>query len=163
MVNAINPVADPIGFILFFFIFGVGDDLIGTVLKLTVLSSVIVFPFTIMGRWIYGKVEERVKSPHLAVLFLTSLITVFLFVIVIRLWYVLFGSSFLAIGLSDFLIGFTVALVISFLFALLGDFINHVIHQNWKVPQMLSLYVIDLIVSLVFFIMVVVAIYASGA
>jgi len=163
MVNIVSPWTDPIGFILFFFIFGIGEDAIGTILKLTVLSSVIVFPFTVLGKWVYGKVEEKVKSPHLLVLFLTSLITVFLFVIVIRLWYVLFGSSFLAMGLSDFLTGFAVALVVSFLFALLGDFINHVIHQNWKVPQMLSLYVIDLIVCLVFFIIVIAAIYASGA
>ncbi len=163
MANVVNPIADPLGFIVFFFIFGVGGDLLGTLLKLSIFSSVIVFPFTLLGKLVYGWVEKSVKSIHLVKLFLTSLITVFLFIIIIRLWYVLWGSEFLAIGAGDFLLGFAVAVVIAFIFALLGDFLNHVIHKQWQVPQGLTLYVIDLIVSFVFFLIVIIGVYIAGA
>jgi hypothetical protein len=162
MAYVVNPVADPLGFIVFFFVFGVGEDLLGTLLKLSILSSVIVFPFTLLGKLIYDWVEKSVKSIHLVKLFLTSLITVFLFIIIIRLWYVLWGSKFLAVGATDFLLGFAVAVVIAFIFALLGDFLNHVVHKQWQVPQGLTLYVIDLIVCFVFFAIVSIAIYLGS-
>jgi len=162
MANVVNPVADPIGFIVFFFIFGVGEDPFGTLLKLSILSSVIAFPFVLLGKLVYGWVEKSVKSIHLVKLFLTSLITVFLFIIVMRLWYALFGSTFLSVSLSDFLIGFAVAVVIAFIFAILGDFLNHIVHKQWQVPEGLTLYVIDLIVCFVFLIVVYMATYLEG-
>jgi len=162
MVNAVSPIADPIGFIFFFFILGMGEDVLGTLLKLAILSSVIVFPFTVLGKLVYDWVYKNIKSSHFVVLFLTSFITVFLFILIIRLWYVLFGSGFLAVGLTDFILGFIVATVVAFIFAILGDFVNHVVHQKWKVPQGLALYVIDLIVSFVFFVVVMLGIYVVG-
>jgi len=154
MVNAFNPVADPIGFIILLFLWGVGEDTVATILKLAILSSVVVFPFTLLGKLVYDWVDKNIKSAHLVILFLTSFITVFLFIMIIRLWYVLFGSTFLSVGLGDFVLGFVIAGTVAFIFAILGDFINHVIHQNWKVPQGLTLYVIDLIVCFVFFLVV---------
>lgn len=163
MSIAASPFADPIGFIVGLFVFGIPQDAIGTLLKLAVLSSVIVFPFTIIGKFVYDWVAKNVKANHLVTLFLTSFITVFVFFIAIRLWYVLFGSQFLAVGIVDFIIGFLIAGAVAFLFALLGDFINHIVHQKWQVPQMLTLYMIDLIVCLVFFISALLIIYAYAA
>ena len=163
MAYAFNPIADPIGFIVLFFVFGVGEDLLGTLLKLSILSSVIVFPFVLLGKKVYEWVEKSVKSIHLVKLFLTSLITVFLFIIIIRLWYVLWGSEFLAVGAADFLLGFALAVVVAFIFAIVGDFLNHIVHKQWQVPQGLTLYVIDLIVSFVFFVSVITVIYLTGS
>ena len=162
MVNAVSPIADPIGFIIFFFIFGIGEDLLGTIIKLSVLCSVIVFPFTLVGKLIYEWVEKNIKSAHLVILFLTSFITVFIFILFFRLWYLLFGSQFIALSPGDFVLGFLVAVVVAFLFAILGDFINHVIHRQWKVPQGLTLYMIDLIVCFVFFVAILAVIFAGG-
>jgi len=163
MSIAVSPWADPISFIVGLFVFGIPQDALGTLLKLAVLSSVIIFPFTVIGKFVYDWVAKNVKSNHLVALFLTSFITVFIFVMVIRLWYVLFGSQFLAVGIVDFLIGFVIIGAVAFLFALLGDFINHIVHQKWQVPQTLTLYLIDLIVCLVFFISVLLIIYAYAA
>ncbi len=163
MTFVASPLADPIGFIVGLFVFGIPQDPLGSLLKLAVLSSVIIFPFTVIGKLVYDWVAKNVKSNHLVTLFLTSFITVFIFVIAIRLWYVMFGSQFLAVGIVDFIIGFVIAGAVAFLFALLGDFINHIVHQKWQVPQALTLYMIDLIVCLVFFISVLLAIYAYAA
>ena len=163
MSIAVGLWADPIGFIVGLFVFGIPQDPIGSLLKLAVLSSVIVFPFTVIGKLVYDWVSKNAKANHLVTLFLTSFITVFVFIIVIRLWYVLFGSQFLAVGMVDFIIGFLTAGAVAFLFALLGDFINHIVHQKWQVPQALTLYMIDLIVCFVFFISVLLAIYAYAA
>jgi len=163
MVNAVGPIADPIGFIVFFFVFNIGADLLGTIIKLAVLSSVIAFPFVLIGRWVYSWVEENVKSVHLVNLFLTSVITVLIFVIVIRLWYMLFGSPFLAAGMSDLALGFGVVAVVAFLLAILGDWLNHLFHQTWDVPRGLTSYIISLIVCVVFYTAVIASIYIIGS
>lgn len=150
MVNAYNPIADPIGFIVFLFIAGVGDDTITTILKLTILSSIIAFPFTLLGRQIYLWVDKKIKSVHLLKLFVTSTITLFFSLIIIRLWYVIWGSQFLAVDLTGFVSGFAVALAISFVFAMLGDYLNYLLHQKFDVPSTLALYTIDFVVCLVF-------------
>ncbi len=163
MTFVASPWADPISFIVGAFVFGIPQDPLGTLLKLAVLASVIIFPFTWIGKLVYDWVSKNAKANHLVSLFLTSFITVFVFIIVIRLWYVLLGSQFLAVGIVDFVIDFIIAGAVAFLFALLGDFINHIVHQKWQVPQALTLYMIDLIVCLVFFISVLLAIYAYAA
>jgi len=162
MVNAVNPVTDPIGFIVFFFIFNIGVDLLGTIIKLAVLSSVIAFPFILIGRLVYSWVEQNVKSVHLVNLFLTSVITVFVFVIVIRLWYMLFGSSFLSASMSDLTQGFGVVAVAAFLLAVLGDWLNHLFHRTWEIPSELAIYIVDLIVSIVLYSLVVVGLITMG-
>jgi hypothetical protein len=151
MAYAFNPIADPIGFIFYMFLWGIGQDTIGTLLKLSILSSVIVFPFILLGKRVYGWVEKNVKSSRLVLLFLTSFLTLFLFLVIARLWYVAFGSAFISAGLVEFIIDFVIAGIAVFVLALLGDFLSHKLHQKWDVPQKLSLYVVDLIVCFAFF------------
>jgi len=151
MAYAYNPFADPIGFIVYLFLWGIGEDIPGTLLKLAILSSVIAFPFALLGKKIYGWVGKNVKAMHLIVLFLTSLITVFIFIIVVMLWDAVWGTGLPSVSVIDFLVWFVIAAVIAFIFAILGDFLNHILHQKWQVPQGMALYVIDLIVCFVFF------------
>jgi len=157
MAYAFNPIADPMGFLFFMFLGGIGEDTIGTLLKLSILSSVIAFPFLLLGQRVYGWLGKNMKSAHLIVLFIASFVTMFLSLIIVRLWYVLFGSRFLSIGLTDFVLGFAIAGIIAFLLAVLGDFLGHKLHQKWEVPDRLALYVIDVVVCLVFFIFVSIA------
>jgi len=151
MAYAYSPFADPIGFIVYLFLWGIGEDIPGTLLKLAILSSVIAFPFALLGKKIYEWVGTNVKTVHLVKLFLTSLITVFIFIIVVMLWGAAWGTGLPSVSMTDFLVWFVIAAVIAFIFAILGDFLNHILHQKWQVPQGMALYVIDLIVCFVFF------------
>jgi hypothetical protein len=164
MVNVINPLTDPIGFIVFSFFFGIGGDTIGTIARLSIYSSVLAFPFVLLGRRVYSWVESQLKDvkSRLVVLFLATIVTVFLFIIIMRLWYVLWGSPFLSVGFSDFIIGFAVICIGAFILAVLGGYLSHLLHRKWDVPNGLADYVIDLIVCFALFIIAVVGLYVAG-
>lgn len=162
MAYVFNPIADPIGFIIMFFILKFWEDAVANTLKLAVLSSVLAFPFALIGKKIFELLGKSVKN-RLFSLFLTSAVAVFVFVIIIKVWGVLFGLPFMAMDVGEFLFDLGIAIVVAFLFAILGDFINHVVHQKWQVPQMLTLYVITFAVSIIFFIVMALIIYSYAA
>ena len=159
MVNAVAPVTDPLSFIIINFVMGIGFDAIGTIVKLAILSSVLVFPFALFGRKIYEwiGIENRFFN-----LLFTTFVTVFVFLMAVRLWAAAWGSPFLMVGAGSLAIGYLAASLITFVIAVIGDFISHKLRQKWDIPWALALYTVDLVMCFLLFIGIYLGLYIAS-
>jgi hypothetical protein len=161
MAYVSTPLSDPVGFIVFSILMGSIDQLAYNVLTLSLLSSVIAYPFILIGRWVYGNLKPSVTG-HLTNLFLTTLVTSVAFAIVLRLWYFAFGSALISGSAASLAVSFIATAIVAFACVIIGDFLNHKMAMRWQMPEKLTLYVIDLIVCVAFFILVTLAFYTGA-
>lgn len=148
---------DPLTFIFFYFLKGVAGVSIASLLLLSLMTTVVSYPFIYIGERIRGKIlKDEIKwKRDLA----TSIIISFLFWTLFRVWYVLMGSMFT----TDFL-GFLTWIVISgFIFYLLyltGEKIHSKITDLWEMPLPISIlitsYAVNLLAWIVLYIVMII-------
>lgn len=149
VTGILNPIADPIGFIIFFFLLEMNESGFITLFKLGLLCSVIAFPFVLLGRLVLSWLDENLRSGKgLLHYYLTGLIITVLFWFLLRLWYVVFGGSVFAAGSALSIIGsLLLSSIILFPMVLFGIWLKSVVQQHWKMPELLTIYIITLVLS----------------
>jgi hypothetical protein len=135
MVNGINPIADPIGFIASFFLYGIATFDLSAFLKIALLGSLLVFPFALLGDYIFRKTKSRI-NPFLK-MFLINFFIVIVFFLVLGLWRTVFGYAFFSFSaLGQHIV---LGTVFSFPLVLLCNYLKKRIGQ-WKIPEKLNIY-----------------------
>lgn len=155
MVNVIDPFGDPIGFMILYFLFNATYDFL-MFFKLGLMSSVLVFPFLWLGRFLHKKLSKKFSCK--VRLFICSAATVLIFLIAIRIWQAIFNPEYSFSLPPTILYTWLIASIIVFLFALLGRAILAKIRKYWTMPEPIYWYLIDLIMCVLFWI-ILTAIY----
>lgn len=150
VVPFLDPLTNPIGFIILYFLLEVGTNSIVAILKMGLITSIITFPFTLLGSWLLPKLKEKYKTKPIVNLYLTCLIVSVVFWIILRLWYVAFGSSFIATDFISLIIMFAIMSIATFILAFIGNFILTKVYERWEMPKKLALYFIGLIMCILF-------------
>lgn len=150
MINGINPIADPIGFMVLYYISGMMTEGYIILFKLALISSLLVFPFALLGRELFRN-SDKWKTHRLVKIFISSSIMSVVFWLVLGAWKWLWTKTFLS---GNFVNAFVLSAAVAFPFAAIGDFMNRWIKENWKIPSVLSVYIICLALSIVFWLLV---------
>jgi hypothetical protein len=151
MTAGIDPISNPVGFLLLYFVAGVMNEGFLVSLKLALISSLIAYPFIFLGRKVLDYVKKEYASGHLKSLFAATLLTLFVFWFILRLWYVVFsGSAFFPTGVLTFIFGMIVSFAIVFLLVLCGDFLLKKFYERYKMPAPVAIYTFDLVMCFAF-------------
>jgi predicted neutral ceramidase superfamily lipid hydrolase len=152
-VALVDPITNPIGFMIFFFLANDLYDPSG-VIKIAFFMSVLIYPVLLLGWFLNPKItkglENTVKKP-LIIYFITTLVSVIVFWVYMRVWYILLNpnSQGFSFALVDFIKMLVILSVFAYPFVLLGNFLLKKIKQQWKMPDVITVYLIDLAMCLV--------------
>lgn len=151
-VAIVDPITNPIGFMIYFFLSNDLYDPTGIV-KIAFFMSVLVYPILLLGWYLNPKITdtlEKTIKARFIIYFLTTFLCVIAFWLFMRLWYILLdpknmGLSFTPLGLLQAVV---VISVLSYPFVLLGNFLLKKMKQVWKMPDFITLYIIDIAMCL---------------
>ena len=166
VMELVNPLTDPIGFIFLYFMFIVSSEGIPALLKLGLFSSVVAFPFSVLGRYVYQWLHQRVhdiwKVPLLT-FYLASLVTSIIFWVVIRTWTsFLNGTAFTTSSAVAIIGNILLISIIVYPFILLGYYLNIKIHQKWDMPWIIIFYILGLLMCIIFIAIIYIYMLAVG-
>ena len=140
--------SDPISFLLVYYFFNVLSEGIVGIIKISVISSVMAFPFAYLGSWLYG----RINGTRFTNIVLVSLVTSALFWAVSRIIAMATtGSSFIASELSSILAIILAITLGAIAFTYLGLYFSSKM-RHWTMPKPLNLYLSALLSITVFWI-----------
>jgi hypothetical protein len=142
----INPFADPVSFIIYFYIFSVSAEGFPALLKLALVSSVLAFPFALLADRIYSRLSENPAAKPLVLMFASALLTTIAFWLVMLLWQLASGRAIS----GDIVLPLLGSSVVAFAFGLLGHYILSKIKSLWKMPKLLAIYVSSLATCIIF-------------
>lgn len=150
----VDPISNPLAFIFLSFFYSFFEEGIKALFEISIISSVIAYPFILLGDRIKVNIEESKKWKPIVNLFVTTLVTLFIFWVIIRVWYVIFSGSSFMTSIPDFIIFIIGGSIIMFFFVILGNYIKTKISETWKMPQPIAFYIVGLIICIVFWLVV---------
>ena len=146
-----NPFSDAINFLIFYFTTSIAAEGFVGILKLSFVSSIIVFPCVILGIYLHSKFNQKYTWKPVYNFFVTIFLILFLFWVINRIYAATFGGSqFLIGGIPNLIVSFIVGSIIAMFFVLLGNYIINKMKMKWKMPQPLALYLVTLIICIIF-------------
>lgn len=154
MAAIANPITDPIGFLIVYFIIGLAGEGLVILFKLGLITSIISIPFVLLSRWLLPQIENKYKWSHIKNLLFISFLSVILFWIVVRFWYLLSGGAFFATDLITIISFVIMSSIIVFFFVLLGDLLFTKTLDKLAFPKLLIIYIICLLINILFWICV---------
>jgi len=157
---------DPLGFLFMTFI--VGSLRQGPVFLalLSLLTSIVIYPFIYIGKWTFKRFMEEVEElrkwqKELVVVIAMSA----LFWILVRAWYVLIGSSFVT-DVAGFLAWILITGFIAYLFYLSAKKAHSRFTDSWTMPRPISYFIVNygfnLIGWIILYILIIVISLESG-
>lgn len=152
MINGINPLADPVSFIILYYIGGMASEGPVILLKLALLSSVIAFPFVLLGGFLFKKAIGNWKANRYLQLIAADFSMVVFFWLALGLWRAAWGGNFITGSVLSIVQFFVVGTAVSFPLAVLGDYLKKKIDENWKIPGALAAYLLCLLSSIIFWV-----------
>lgn len=148
---AFNPAADPITFLVYYFLFVVPiEGLIG-IIKIGLITSVFLYPFAYTGNYICSRLNERSGRKILFNILTVTFLMFFFFWIVSRIYGMIFsGLPFFSGDILTLIWTFILGTIVGFLFVMLGNYLFTKINERWKMPRPIALYITVLIICIVF-------------
>jgi len=142
-------IENPLLFLLMTFIAGTLRNGPIFLLLLSVLTSIVTYPFIFLGRIILNKQMVKIEElnnwqKELVTVILLSLI----FWILIRLWYFLAGSSFI-VDILGFIAWVLVTGFIAYLFLIGAKKIHSMFTSKWEMPKPISYFIMNYMFNLI--------------
>ncbi|MEM0372784.1 MAG: hypothetical protein QXO69_03045 [archaeon] len=150
MINALSPFYNPLGYIILSFVSAVVSSDYVQIFYLAVTTSVICFPFALLGLKIHKKAIGKKKARALDAL-KTTAITVLLFWLATRAWYIIVGFGLPSVEISSLLLGLVFSVIIAFVFVVFAKWLNEKIEEKYNVPFYLRVYILCVASSLLFY------------
>lgn len=150
MVYVFSPLTDPLGFIAVYFFYYGANDMIMTALKLGLFSSVLVYPFMYLGRYVHKWLLQKTWN-RIVHFYVVSLIITIVFWIIMLIWRII-GEGMPEIGFNiiNLVAGWIVIAAAALPFIIVGYHIHERMTQRWKMPKPISLYIVTLAMCIPF-------------
>ena len=129
---------NPIGFIVTYYLSNLGGHVM-TVFSTSILSSLIVFPLTLIGINLF----KRVKGSHFKKVIITSIEMTIFTSILVAVWSFIFNPQYagpFASGILPIIIGFIVLNIITILGIEIGILFSRKMQERWTMPDNLRIY-----------------------
>ena len=149
MFNELTPLLDPLGFIGVYFFYYAANEVVMTPLKLALYSSILIYPFMLIGRWMH--INFMKTANRIVRLYVISLAVTFIFWIVMLIWRTIgVGLGGTSLNVVNIVIGWIMAAAIAMPFMIIGFHLHRKMSERWNMPKALSLYIITLIMCILF-------------
>ncbi|MBI4214686.1 hypothetical protein HY546_01700 [archaeon] len=167
MAFALDPVGNPLGFIGFFFIQNALVDPL-TPLKLALYSSVLIFPFALIGRLVHSRLEKSgwlkgMKTAALWRLLAACFAGTLSFWLLTRLWTFAFYRELPAGAFFGIAHGILLGTITSALLAVTGNKLLKIMRKQWQMPSLLAVYIAELVMSAAFWVIVTAYVVISAS
>lgn len=145
-----NPLLQPIAFLMTFLVYYVYPDPILGVLKIALFSTVLMYPFLLIGDKVYTKLKNQIRIQPVIIWYITGFLMTAIFWLIIRIWSSLLGGEVFMTGtITEIAVGWFLGSIFILVFGMFGHWLLRKMEHEYEMPHYISYLIISYVLNVI--------------